>query len=96
MAKEAKIVFEVVTQRVIAEFSLFEEQKIIDLRDVLLTFVNKQVFYLFNSFFCQLFIHIYIYLFIYFYFFRSAYEFYFQPGLRSKILEFFTSSQYFI
>ena len=43
MAKEAKDVFEIVTQRVIAEFNLFEEQKIIDLRDVLLTFVNKQV-----------------------------------------------------
>ena len=65
MAKEAKIVFEVVTQRVIAEFSLFEEQKIIDLRDVLLTFVNKQVFYLFNYFFCQLFIYKCIYLFIF-------------------------------
>ena len=67
MAKEAKIVFEVVTQRVIAEFSLFEEQKIIDLRDVLLTFVNKQVFYLFYYIFCQLFIYIYIciYLFIF-------------------------------
>ena len=75
MAKEAKIVFEVVTQRVIAEFSLFEEQKIIDLRDVLLTFVNKQVFYLFNYFSCQLFIYIYIHLFIYLFVFIFVVQF---------------------
>ena len=71
MANEAKIVFEVVTQRVIAEFSLFEEQKIIDLRDVLLTFVNKQVFSLFNHFFCQLFVYLYIYVYIYLFLFLS-------------------------
>ena len=43
MAKEAKIIFEIVTQRILTEFSFFEEQKIIDLRDVLLNFVKKQV-----------------------------------------------------
>ena len=43
VAKEAKTVYEIVTQRVLTEFSFFQEQKIIDLRDILLNFVEKQV-----------------------------------------------------
>ena len=76
MAKEAKDVFEIVTQRVIAEFNLFEEQKIIDLRDVLLTFVNKQVYYFL---FVYLFVDLFIYLFIYLFIFIYIYEFMFIP-----------------
>jgi hypothetical protein len=42
-AKVAKIDFEVVTERVIAEFNVFQLQKVIDFRDILLGYAEKQV-----------------------------------------------------
>ena len=42
-AKVAKVDFEVVTERVIAEFNIFQLQKVVDFRDLLLGFVEKQV-----------------------------------------------------
>ena len=43
VAKEAKVEFEVVTQRVILEFGDFKAQKMVDMRDIMLNFVNMQV-----------------------------------------------------
>lgn len=42
-AKIAKVDFEVVTERVIAEYGIFQLQKVIDFRDILLSFAEKQV-----------------------------------------------------
>ena len=42
-AKEAKIEYEVVTRRVISEFESFKGQKIVDMRDIMMSFVNLQV-----------------------------------------------------
>lgn len=43
VAKEAKLEYEGVTQRVISEFEVFKCQKMVDMRDILLNFVNMQV-----------------------------------------------------
>jgi hypothetical protein len=43
VAKEAKLEYEGVTQRVIAEFEVFKCQKMVDMRDIMLNFVNMQV-----------------------------------------------------
>ena len=43
VAKEAKIEYEVVTRRVISEFESFKGQKIVDMRDIMMSFVNLQV-----------------------------------------------------
>jgi hypothetical protein len=51
VAKEAKLEYEGVTQRVISEFEVFKCQKMVDMRDIMLNFVNMQVrprFILFN------------------------------------------------
>jgi hypothetical protein len=43
VAKEAKLEYEGVTQRVISEFEVFKCQKMVDMRDIMLNFVNMQV-----------------------------------------------------
>ena len=42
-AKEAKTEYEVVTRRVVSEFEMFRSQKVVDMRDIMLAFVNIQV-----------------------------------------------------
>ena len=46
--QETKAEYEKVTERVLKEFAHFEEQKVIDLRDIVLHFVSKQVSYIMN------------------------------------------------
>ena len=43
VAKEAKTEYEVVTRRVVSEFECFREQKVVDMRDIMRSFVNLEV-----------------------------------------------------
>ena len=43
LAKESKIIFEIVTVRLLSEFRFFQEQKVHDLGEILQNFINKQV-----------------------------------------------------
>ena len=61
---ETKAEYEKVTQRVLREFEHFQEQKVIDMRDIVLHFVTKQVSYFIHSFILSnhLLNHVFIYL----------------------------------
>ena len=42
LAKESKIIFEIVTVRLLSEFRFFQEQKVHDLGEILQNFIDKQ------------------------------------------------------
>ena len=54
LAKESKMIFEIVTVRLLSEFRYFQEQKVHDLGEILQNFLDKQVT---NSLFSYRFFH---------------------------------------